>query len=72
VAEDPLAGLLDNGLIEDPETHAAGELADHRMPQLRRHDESVERRVELVAQWLGQRLGMLEASVEERHHGGNL
>ena len=72
VGEDPLAGVLDDGLVEDPETHAAGQLADHRMPQLRRHDESVERLVELVAQWLGQRLGVLEASAEERYHGGNL
>ena len=63
---------LDDGLVEDPEAHAAGELADRRMAQLRGHDEPVERLVELVAQRLGQRLGILEAPVEERHHGGHL
>lgn len=48
--EDPGAGGLDDRAIEDAETHAAGELADHRIPQLGRHDESVKRLVELVAQ----------------------
>ena len=70
--EHPRPGLLDDRLIEGPETHAAGELADDRIPQLRRHDEPVERLVEVVAEWVGQRLGMLQASVEERHHGRNL
>ena len=70
--EDPLASRLDDGLIEDPEAHAAGELADHRMAQLRRHDEAVEGLVELVAQGLGQCLGLLQPAVEERHHDRNL
>jgi hypothetical protein len=50
LAGDTGAGGLDDRAIEDAETHAAGELADHRIPQLGRHDESVKRLVELVAQ----------------------
>ena len=70
--EDSCAGLLNHGAIEDPEAHAARELADRRVPHLGGHDKSVERLVKLVAQRLRQRLGMLEALVQERHYGENL
>ncbi len=69
---DALAGRRDQGAVERGEARAAGELADRRVPELRRGHEPVEGLPQLLAQRGRQGAGVAQPPVEEPGHGREL
>ena len=53
--QDARAVLIDARLVEPAETHASGEVADDREPQLGRHDQAIEHVARTVAEVTGGR-----------------
>ena len=65
-----LARGLDHRLVEVAVADLAGEVGDDGSRRSVGRDQPVEHRAELVADVADQRLGALEAAVEDRGHGG--
>ena len=70
--EGAFASRRDQRAIETCETHAACQLPDRRVPQLRGRHEAVEHLAQFLAKWGVERVGVAQAPVEQAGHGGEL